>query len=120
MGMSVKFAGDNKSYALINAEALSIEKGRSGVKLIIDGGNFEDIKERFMSPEEYDLLDPDGPEPQISLTEFCVLYEIMYSNGRFYVTMAQKTADERIEELTQQVSELNAEVMSLQSGAEVV
>lgn len=119
MGMSVKFA-DNTSYPLVNAEALGISQGQSGVKLIINGGSFDDIKNRFLNPGSYNLLDPDGAEPTISLTEFCVLHEIMYSSGRFYVTMAQKTVDERIEELTQQVSELNAEVMSLQSGAEVV
>ncbi len=116
MGMSVKFA-DNTSYPLVNAEALGISRGQSGVKLIIDGGSFDEIKNRFLCPGSYNLLDPDGAEPTISLTEFCVLQEISYSSGRFYVTMAQKTADEQIQELAQQISALSAEVATLQSEA---
>ncbi len=116
MGMSVKFA-DSTSYPIINAEALGISKGQNGVKLIINGGSFDNIKSRFLSPGNYTLLDPDGPEPEISLEEFCVLKEITYIDGKYYVTMAQKTAEERLLELSQQVSALNAELTTLQSGA---
>ena len=63
MEMSVKFA-DNTSYPLVNAEALGISQGRSGVKLIINGGSFDDIKNHFLNPGSYNLLDPDGPEPK--------------------------------------------------------
>ena len=115
MGMSVKFLSDNTVFPLLNAEALGISKWQNGIKLIMSGGSFDNIQNRFSSPGEYRLIDEDGPEPVISLTEFCILHEITYSEGKFYITMAQKTAEQQIEELKAKVTLLNAEITTSQS-----
>lgn len=117
MGMSVKFLSDNTVFPLLNAEAIGISKGQNGIKLIMSGGNFDNIQNRFSSPGEYRLIDTDGPEPVISLTEFCTLHEIAYSEGKFYITMAQKTAEQQIQELETKVTALNTEITALQSEA---
>lgn len=117
MGMSVKFA-DNTSYALTNADALQIEKGRSGIRLIINGGSFDEIKAKFLNAGNYTLEDTDdSEEPSVDLTEFCTLYEILYQDGKYYVTMAQQTTEEKLAALTQKVSELSAAVVALQNEA---
>lgn len=117
MGISVKFA-DNTSYALTNADALQIEKGRNGIRLIINGGSFEEIKAKFLNAGSYTLENPDNViEPSVDLTEFCVLYEILYQDGKYYVTMAQQTTEEKLAALTQKVAILTAAVESLQSEA---
>lgn len=117
--MNVKFA-DDTVYQLSDAEGTGIAGGRNAIKLTLTGGSFEAIKTKFLNPREYELEEPPTSETSIDLTEFSVLHDITYQgNGVFVVTMAQKTAEEKIQELQQEISNLNVALASVQSGGGV-